>query len=174
MTPEQTLVQPVADAAGSATATQQAHKLSIICSKGSMDMAYPPFIMGNAAALMGYEVHLFFTFWGMDIIHKKRVGKLKATPVGNPSSHMANLLGVLPGMSAMMTAMMNKKMAKMKVPPIPEMIANAKDLGVQLHACSTSMEMMGMGKDDLIPEVDDIVGAASFLEMSHGGQTLFI
>ncbi len=149
-------------------------KFSIICSKGSLDMAYPPFIMGNAAAVMGYEVHLFFTFWGMDIIHKDRLAKLKATPVGNPASHMPASIAAIPGMSLMMSAMMRKSIAKIKIPPIAEMVANAHDLGVRLHACSTSMEMMGMVKEDLIPEVEDIVGAASFLQMSHGGQTLFI
>lgn len=149
-------------------------KLSIIVSKGSLDMAYPPFILGNAAALMGYEVHLFFTFWGMDVITKKRYGKLKATPVGNPAAHMPNLVGVLPGMSSVMTGMMKRSIAKLKVPPIPEMIANGKDLGVHLHACSTSMEMMGLKQEDFIDEVEDVVGAASFLHMSEGGQIIFI
>ncbi len=166
--------QAVASATQAPAAEEAVQKFSIICSKGSLDMAYPPFIMGNAAALMGYEVHLFFTFWGMDIIHKKRVGKLHATPVGNPGAHMPALLGVLPGMQPMMTAMLHKKIAKMKIPPLPEMIANAKELGVHLHACSTSMEMMGMSNDDLIPEVEDVVGAATFLSLSEGGQTLFV
>lgn len=151
-----------------------APKLSIVCSKGSLDMAYPPFILGNAAATMGYEVHLFFTFWGMDLIHKKKLHRLKATPVGNPASHMPTWIGAIPGMNLMMTAMMKRSIAKIKVPSMPEMIANAKDLGVHLHACSTSMEMMGMTNADLIPEVEDVVGAASFLDMSYGGQTLFV
>lgn len=149
-------------------------RLSIIVSKGSLDMAYPPFILGNAAALMGYEVHLFFTFWGMDVIDKRRYAKLKATPVGNPGAHMPNLVGVIPGMSAVMTSMMKRSIRKIKVPPIPEMIANAKELGVHLHACSTSMEMMGLQRKDFIDEVEDIVGAASFLHMSEGGQIIFI
>ncbi len=149
-------------------------KLSIICSKGSLDMAYPPFILGNAAATMGYEVHLFFTFWGMDLIHKDKLPKLKATPVGNPASHMPTWVGGIPGMNTMMTGMMKRNIAKIKIPPMPEMIANAKDLGVHLHACSTSMEMMGMTQADLIPEVEDVVGAASFLDVSGGGQTLFV
>lgn len=152
---------------------KQRSKLAIICSKGSMDMAYPPFILGQAAALMDYEVHLFFTFWGMDIVHKKKVHKLKATPVGNPAAHMATWVGAVPGMSAMMTGMMKKQIAALKIPPIPQMIKDAQDLGVQLHACSTSMEMFKMTEADLVEGVD-VVGAASFLAMSEGGQTLFI
>ncbi|MFA5943094.1 MAG: DsrE/DsrF/DrsH-like family protein [Candidatus Thermoplasmatota archaeon] len=160
--------------ASMAMAGPPVHKLSIIVSKGSLDMAYPPFILGNAAAIMGYEVHLFFTFWGMDVITKKRYGRLKATPVGNPAAHMPNLAGILPGATPMMTAMLRGKIKKLKIPPIPEMIASAKDLGVHLHACSTSMEMLGLTEEDFIPEVEDVVGAASFLGMSEGGQIIFI
>lgn len=170
--PESAEAQPQAEA--QAAPPQQAQKLAIICSKGSLDMAYPPFILGNAAALMGYEVHLFFTFWGMDLIDKKKLRRVKASPVGNPASHMPTWLGGLPGMNSMMTAMMKRSIKRLKIPPLPEMIANAHDLGVHLHACSTSMEMMGMTEADLIPEVEDVVGAASFLAMSEGGQTLFV
>lgn len=137
-------------------------------------MAYPPFIMGNAAAVMGYEVHLFFTFWGMDLIHKTKMPRLKATPVGNPASHMPTWVGAIPGMNTMMTSMMKKSIAGLKIPPMAEMIANAHELGVHLHACSTSMAMMNMENEDLIPEVEDVVGAASFLAMSEGGQTIFV
>jgi peroxiredoxin family protein len=154
--------------------TKQVHKLCIILSKGTLDMAYPAFMLANAAATMGDEVHLFFTFWGMDVISAKRSGSLKLSPVGNPGLHMPNILGMIPGMTAMATGMIRGKIQKLKIPPIPEMMKNARDMGVHFHACSTTMEMMGMKKEDFVPEVEDVVGAATFIGMSEGGQVIFI
>jgi peroxiredoxin family protein len=153
---------------------EQVSKLSIILSKGTLDMAYPAFMLANAAAAMGMEVHVFFTFWGMDVINKKKVGSLKLAPVGNPALPMPNILGMIPGMTAVATRMIRNKVKKQKVPTIPELIKNASEMGVHLHACSTTMEMMGVKKGELIPEVQDIVGAATFLQVSEGGQTIFI
>jgi peroxiredoxin family protein len=87
---------------------------------------------------------------------------------------MPNILGMIPGMTSMATRMMKGRIVKAKVPSIPEMIKTAKDLGVKLHACSTTLEVMGTSKDMLIPEVDDIVGAATMLELGQGGQIIFI
>jgi len=153
---------------------QAAAKLSIILSKGSLDMAYPAFILANTAAAMGMEVHVFFTFWGMDVISKKRVDSLKVSSVGNPALPMPNLMGVLPGMTALVTRMLGKKMKKAKIPTIHELIKTAKENGVKLHACSTTMDVMGISREGFIAEVDDVVGAATFLQMSEGGQTIFI
>jgi peroxiredoxin family protein len=150
------------------------NKLCIILSKGSLDMAYPAFMLATTAATMGSEVHVFFTFWGLDVVNRKKVGSLKISPVGNPGMPMPNILGMLPGMTAMATRMMKGKIQKIKMATIPEMVQTAKDLGVKLHACSTTMELQGMTKDNLIAEIDDVVGAASFLKMSEGAQTLFI
>jgi peroxiredoxin family protein len=75
----------------------QVSKLCIILSKGSLDMAYPAFMLANAAAAMGYEVHLFFTFWGMNVIDKRKIDNLKVSSVGNPGLPLPNILGMLPG-----------------------------------------------------------------------------
>jgi len=151
------------------------NKLVIICSKGSLDMAYPPMMLATTGAAMGMQVDLYFTFWGMNIITKKTIDSLKIPPVGNPALPMPNILGMLPGMSSMVTSMMKKNMQKIKMPSIKEMIATAKDSGVKFHACSPSMNMMGLKKEDLIPEVDDIIGAATYLELaSEDAITLFI
>lgn len=158
----------------SAVPPQQAGKLCIILSKGTLDMAYPAFMLAQTAAVMGEEVHVFFTFWGMNAIDRKTVDKLKVASVGNPGLPMPNVLGVLPGMTAMATRMMKRRIAKAHVAPLRDMIRDCAALGVHLHACSTTMEVMGVGREDLIPEVEDVVGAASFLEMAQGGQTLFI
>ena len=149
-------------------------KLSIILSKGSLDMVYPAFMIGTTAATMGTEVHIFFTFWGLNVLNRKKVASLKVSPVGNPGIPMPNILGMLPGMTAMATRMMKGKIRETRTPTIPEMVATAKELGIKLHACSTSMEFLGVKKEDLIPEVDDIIGASTFLQLSEGGQTLFI
>jgi peroxiredoxin family protein len=138
---------------------QQTQKLSIIVSKGSLDMAYPAFMLANAGAAMGMEVHIFFTFWGMAVINKSRAANLELGPDASPG---------------MTTPMMKDAIRQLKVPTIPEMIAGAHEMGVHFHACSTTMELMGMKKEDLVPEVDDIVGASTFLQLSENGQTIFI
>jgi peroxiredoxin family protein len=115
------------------------NKLVIVCSKGSLDMAYPPLMLATTAAAMGMEVHLYFTFWGINMVTKKTIDNLKISPVGNPALPMPNILGMIPGMTGMVTSMMKKKMQKMKMPSIREMIATAKEGGVKFHACSPSM-----------------------------------
>jgi len=138
-------------------------------------MAYPPLMLATTAAAMGMEVHLYFTFWGMNMITKKTIDSLKISPVGNPALPMPNILGMIPGMSSMVTSMMQKKMTKIKMPSIREMIATAKEGGVKFHACSPSMNMMGLRKEDLIPEVDDIIGATTYLDLaSEDAITLFV
>lgn len=141
-------------------------KLLMIVSKGSMDMAYPPLMLATTAAAMGMEAALFFTFWGMDIITRKKVEKLKVAPVGNPALPIPGLLGILPGMSSLVTTMMKGKMRKLKMPPIYEMIRMAKEGGVKFYACTPTMGMVGLKREDLIPEVDGLLGATAFLEMA--------
>ncbi len=153
---------------------EQTSRLLIILSKGTMDMVYPALMIATTGATMGKEVHMFFTFWGLNAVNKKTVGSMKVSPVGNPGMPMPNILGMIPGMTAMATRMMNGKMAKAKVPSIPDMFKMAKDLGVKFHACSTTMEVMGIPKGTLIDEVDDVVGAATMLSLGEGGQIIFI
>jgi len=143
-----------------------AKRLMIVVSKGTLDMAYPPLILAQIGAAMGMEVGLFFTFWGFDIIRKDRVDDLKVTPVGNPSMGMPNILAILPGMTAMATSMVKKKIEELNMPTIREMIKECKDLGVKFYACSTTMEMFGLKREDLIEEVDDVVGATTFMNMA--------
>jgi peroxiredoxin family protein len=138
-------------------------------------MAYPPMMLATTGAAMGMEVHLYFKFWGMNMISKKTIDSLKISPVGNPALPMPNILGMLPGMTSMTTSMMQGKMKKIKMPSIREMIKTAKDSGVKFHACSPTMDMMGLKREDLIPEVDDIIGAATYLELaSEDAITLFV
>lgn len=149
-------------------------KLAIICSKGSLDMAYPGLILANAARMMGIEANLFFTFWGMDIITKGKADSLKVVPVGNPAMHMPQFVGGLPGMTDMATTMMKKEMEKLDVPPVPEFLEMVHDAGCGIYACKMAAEMMHLNMEDLLPEVDSIISAMEFLEMAEGAQLLFI
>ena len=149
-------------------------KLTIICSKGTIDMAYPGLVLANAALMEGIEVAMFFTFWGMDMINKKKMNNLKATPLGNPSMGMPNILGVIPGMTAMASWMMKKEIDKLDFPPVDEYLQMIVDGGGKLYPCKMSMDMMKLSKDDLFDETEDIIGAMEFMEISEGGQVIFI
>lgn len=149
-------------------------KLAIICSKGTLDMAYPGLILGNAALGEGVEVHLFFTFWGFDMITKKRMHDLKFTPLGNTATHMPQGLGGVPGMTSMATSMMKKQIAGVGVPTVPEMLQQIADSGGHLWACRMSADMMHVDESDLFDEVEAIINASDFIEMTEGAQLLFI
>ncbi len=156
---------------GEARPSDGRKKMTIICSKGTLDMAYPPFILANTAASMDVDVSLFFTFYGLDIINKKKYKNLKVAPLANPAMPMpspmdkifSNAMGAIPGMTAMGTMIMKQMFKNGNVPPIPEMIKDAKDMGVKFLACQMTMDVMGVKDEDLIDEVDDSVGAAAFL-----------
>ncbi|MBC8253553.1 MAG: DsrE/DsrF/DrsH-like family protein [Ardenticatenia bacterium] len=149
-------------------------KLTIICSKGTIDMAYPGLVLANAALMEGIEVAMFFTFWGMDMINKKKMNNLKATPLGNPSMGMPNILGVIPGMTAMASWMMKKEIDKLDFPPVDEYLQMIVDGGGKLYPCKMSMDMMKLSKDDLFDDTEDIIGAMEFMEISEGAQVIFI
>ncbi len=159
----------------------QGRKLAIICSKGTLDMAYPGLIMGNGAAQEGIETHLFFTFWGLDMIRRKTVDKLTMTPVGNTAMRigstslaMPQLLGALPGMSSIASWMMRGKIAGLAVPPVHEFLAQLTDAGGHLWACRMSVDMMKLTKADFIDEVEDIINVSDFLELSRDAQIIFV
>lgn len=149
-------------------------KLCLICSKGSLDMAYPGLILANAALGEGIETHLFFTFWGFEIINKKTMGNLQFSPVGNPATHMPTAVSGLPGMQAMATRMMRQQIAALDVPPVPEMLDMIHAAGGHLWACRMSADMMKLTRDDLYQGVEGIISATDFIELSAGAQTLFI
>jgi len=149
-------------------------KLAIICSKGTLDMAYPGLVLANAALMEGIEVTMFFTFWGLDIVNKKKMKHLKATPLGNPSMGMPNLLGVLPGVTNLASAMMKKEIEKLDFPPVDEFLEMITDGGGHLYGCQMAMEMMKLSKDDLFEGVEGVIGAMEFMELSEGAQVIFI
>lgn len=149
-------------------------KLAIICSKGSLDMAYPGLVLANAALGEGIETHLFFTFWGFDIINKDTMAHLKFTPVGNPATHMPPSLMGLPGMTAFATHMMKKQIEGIDVPDVPEFLEMITDAGGHLWACRMSADMNHLTEEDLYDEVEGIINASDFIELTAGAQLLFI
>lgn len=153
---------------------QSDRTLAIICSKGSLDMAYPGLILGNAALGEGVDVHLFFTFWGFDIITKGRMEHLKFSPVGNPAAHMPAALAPLPGMTKMATHMMNKSLEELDIPAVPEFLELLKASGAKLWACRLSADMNHLDEADLFDGVDGIINASDFIELTEGAQLLFI
>jgi peroxiredoxin family protein len=141
-------------------------RIAMIASKGTLDMAYPPLILATTAIAMDMEAGIFFTFYGLNIIKKSTMNSLKIAPLGNPAMPvpMPNIIGVLPGMTAMATVMMKSWMGKANVATIPQLIQTAIDGGVRLWACQMAMEVMGLKKLDLIDGIEDPVGAATFLD----------
>ena len=149
-------------------------KLAIICSKGSLDMAYPGLILGNAALGEGVEVHLFFTFWGFDMINKKTMGDLKFTPLGNTATHMPQGLGGIPGVTHMATSKLKKSLEELDIPTVPDFLEQIVAAGGHLWACRLSADMNHLTEADLYDDVEGIISAADFIELTEGAQLLFI
>lgn len=170
-----TIVPSFDDAAGSD------RKLAIICSKGNLDMAYPGLVLANAALGEGVDTHLFFTFWGFDMIAKRRMNDLKFSPVGNTAMHMPvgdvrvpQALAPMPGMQPMATKMLKKQIADLGVPTVPEFLDQIVAAGGHLWACRMSADMNGFTEADLRDDVEGILNASDFIEMTDGAQLLFI
>ena len=140
-------------------------RIALVASKGTLDQAYPPLILATTAASLGWEAGVYFTFYGLDIIHEDRLEKLKVASLANPAGpiQLPNLLGALPGATAAATKIMKKWMSDARMPTVPEFIEMAQGLGVRFFACSTSMGVMGVEEEELIKGCE-IAGAAAFLD----------
>ncbi len=149
-------------------------KLTVICSKGTLDMAYPGLILANAARMAGIEAGIFFTFWGLDLVTKAKVDKLKVATVGNPSMGMPTMLGGLPGISAMASKMMKKQIEELELPTIRELLEDLEEAGCEMYACRMAMDMMKLEKDDLLPQVKEIISAMDFMDISEDAQIVFV
>jgi peroxiredoxin family protein len=148
-------------------------KVSIIVSKGSIEGVYPGLIMANGARAEGIEANLFFTFFGLDAIHNKRIDKIKVATVGNPGLHLPTWIGAIPGISAAMTKYMNKKMEGLDIPPVREFVEMISDTGAGLYGCKASVDLFGFTQDDFIPQMKDIITVGEFYEIAAGGQIVF-
>lgn len=156
-------------------------KVSIICAKGTIEDVYAAFVMGNGAVMEGMEANLFFTFFGLEAIMKKRMDKLHTGVVGNPAmrlpwgSRMPTWLGIIPGMEAMVSWMMKKQMDKLDVPPVSEFIDLFVAGGGNLYACKLAADMFKVTKEDLDDNVKGIITVGDFYELAggEGSQIIF-
>jgi peroxiredoxin family protein len=141
-------------------------KMVIIATKGTLDMAYPPLILASTAAAFGYDVTVFHTFWGLEILHEEHASKLKLSSVGNPNMPMPNAVAALPGMDELSSRMMRKRIADNDVATVEELVQTALDSGVDLQACQMTIDLLGYDEEDFFSGVTVGVGAATaFQEM---------
>ncbi|WP_435185922.1 DsrE/DsrF/DrsH-like family protein [Halobellus sp. EA9] len=139
-------------------------KMSIIATKGTLDMAYPPLILASTAAAFGYEVTVFHTFWGLDILHEERSTDLKLSSVGNPNMPVPNVVGALPGMDRVTTSMMERRIEDNDTATIEELIETSLEMGVEFQACQMTIDLMGYDEDDFYDGVRTGVGAATAIQ----------
>jgi len=153
-------------------------RAAIIASKGTLDWAYPPLILATTAAAAGMDTSVFFTFYGLNIIHKDSASKLKVDPVGNPAMPMPmpipDIVSALPGMVPLASKMLRSRFARHNVATIGELLDAARDIGVRLIACQMTMEVFGYAEGDFIDGVE-FGGAAAFMSQARRSNvTLFI
>lgn len=152
-----------------------AQKMVIIATKGTLDMAYPPLILASTAAAFGYDVTVFHTFWGLEILHEENSKDLRMSSVGNPNMPVPNVIGALPGMDRMTTRMMRNKMGEHDVASVEELIETALESGVDLQACQMTVDLFGYDTDDFYEGVTTGVGAATaFQEMIEADIQLLV
>ncbi len=164
--------------------------LSIIATKGTMDWAYPPFILASTASALGWDVNVFFTFYGLELLKKDL--NLQVSPLGNPGMPMKMpfgpkwfqgvnwnipnlLMAGVPGFEKLATTLMKKTVKNNGVASIQELRDVCIEAGVNLVACQMTVDLFGYTRDDFIPEVKDWIGAASFLPIAQQSDvSLFI
>ena len=137
-------------------------KMLFILSKATIENVYAAFIMANGARMEGIEAEIFFTFFGLEAINKKKLEHLHVATVGNPAMHMPTLLGGLPGMEALATKMMMKEMDKLDIPPVGEFLEILADSGVKLWACKLAVDMFHLSREDFIDDLDGILTIGDF------------
>jgi peroxiredoxin family protein len=169
-------IREITQAKADAKPVRKGRRLAIVASKGTLDMAYPPLILASSAAAMGWRVGVFFTFYGLDIINRKKNQHLQVAPLANPAAPVPvpNIIGAIPGMTAMATWMMKGWMKKANMPTLQEMLDICIQSGVELIPCSTTMGVMHVKQDDLLPGLE-CSGAAAFLDFAADADvTIFV
>jgi len=165
--------------------------MTIIATKGTLDWAYPPFILSSTAAALGWDVSIFFTFYGLNLL-KKDISDLKISPLGNPGMPMKMpfgpewfkginwnipnaVQGVVPGFETLATTLMKQTIHNKGVASVGELREACIEGGVNLIGCQMTVDLFGFRREDFIPEVKDFVGAATFLPMARDADvSLFI
>ena len=148
-------------------------KVSIIVAKGGLDEVYPAFIMASGARQSGIKTLMFFTFYALNAVSEDKVDHLHVNLAGNAANPIPTLVAGLPGMETLAAKMMSKKMKELDIPGPREMIQTLDESGVDIYACLLAMEMFGLEKKDLIPQVRDVLTVGEFYDLSEGGQLIF-
>src|SRR5210317_1197120 len=155
-------------------------KVCIICAKGTIEDVYATLVMANGAVMEGIETKVFFTFFGLDAITKKQMGKIKTATVGNPAMRapgglpFPSILGILPGVEAGVSAMMKSSMEKLDIPPVDEFLEMITAGGGEIYACKLAMDMFKLEKEDLWDEVKAVLTVGDFYAMCGGEGTQII
>lgn len=151
-------------------------KMLFILSKATIENVYAAFIMANGARMEGIESEIFFTFFGLEAIQKKKLKKLHVATVGNPAMHIPTMVGGLPGMEALATKMMKKEMEKLDMPEVDEFLEILSASGVKLWACKLAFDMFHLKEEDLIDDLDGILTIGDFYNRAdqEGVQMLFV
>ncbi len=152
---------------------QKVNKMLIICSKGKLEDVYAALILANGALMEGIKAKLFFTFFGLEAISKKNADHLHTATVGNPAfmPGMPTLLGGLPGFEAFASHMMKKEMDKLDIPHVREFLEMIDAAGGEIYACKLAADMFHLTKEDLVPEVKDIITVGDMYALADGEGT---
>ncbi len=151
-------------------------KMLFILSKATIENVYAAFVMANGARMEGIDADIFFTFFGLEAVQKKKLNNLHVATVGNPAMHIPTMIGGLPGMEALATKMMKKEMEKLDMPPVDEFLEILSDSGCGLWACKLAVDMFHLEEKDLIDDLDGILTIGDFYNKAdiEGTQILFI
>jgi peroxiredoxin family protein len=147
-----------------ADAPDDGKKMTIVSTKGTLDMAYPPLILASTAAAFDWDVVVFHTFWGLEILREEESRDLKLSAVGNPNMPVPNALAALPGMDRMSTWMMQRRIDDNDTATIDELVETAVASGVELQACQMTIDLMDYDEDEFYDGVTAGVGAATALQ----------
>jgi peroxiredoxin family protein len=142
--------------------------MMIILSKATLENVYAAFVLANGARMEGIQAEIFFTFFGLEAIHNKKLEHLHVATVGNPAMHMPTMLGGLPGMEALATAMMKKEMEKIDMPDIREFLDILVASGVKLWACRLAMDMFHYKKEDMYEGLSEVITVGDFYKQGSG------
>lgn len=144
------------------------NKMMIILSKATLENVYAAFVLANGARMEGIESEIFFTFFGLEAVHKKKLEHLHVATVGNPAMHIPTMIGGLPGMEAFATSMMKKEMEKIDMPEVPEFLDILSASGVRMWGCKLAFDMFHYKKEDLYEGVEEIITVGDFYKRSEG------
>jgi peroxiredoxin family protein len=154
--------------------TYPLNKVLVICARGTLEDVYAALIMANGALMEGKEAKMFFTFFGLDAIRKDKQDHLHTATVGNPSMKIPTMVGGLPGMEALASAMMRKEMDKLDIPPVSEFMEMIVAGGGEIYACKLASDMFKMEREDFIDDLVDIITVGEMYELAEGQGTQII